>query len=251
MHRFFVPPGSFSQTGLIFPDDISFQIRRVLRLEDGEIVAVLDNSGLTRLVAISCNEKGQVSGRVESVFQEKRELPIRLDLFVSLTSREKFEWILQKATEAGVSRVIPFISERSLVQSVEKDPQGKKELRRKAIMREAAEQCERTVLPVLEPAVSFQQAVRSVERNGRNLFFWEQEKARTIWQSLDNDLQAGQLISLMTGPEGGFTAAEADFARANGWQIVTLGERILRMETAAVAAILQTAYEIARRQIFP
>jgi 16S rRNA (uracil1498-N3)-methyltransferase len=251
MHRFFVPFESISETKVVFPAEISFQIRKVLRLNDGEKVAVLDNSGLTRLVTLELTGNGSVEGVVQETIRENRELPIHLDLYVSLTSREKFEWVLQKTTEAGVSRIIPFISERSLIHGNEKDPDMKKQQRRVAIMREAAEQCERSLLPTLEPAVSFQDAIRSVSVTGTNLLFWEEEKKRTIWQALDAADRNPSRISLMTGPEGGFTEMEAQFAQSHGWQLVTLGSRILRMETAAIAAILQTAYEIDRRKSLP
>lgn len=251
MHRFFVPDGSISETKVVFPAEISFQIRKVLRLIDGEKVAVLDNSGLTRFVTLELIGNGAVEGAIQETLRENRELPVRLDLYVSLTSREKFEWILQKTTEAGVSRITPFISERSLIQGNEKDPDLKKQQRRIAIMREAAEQCERSLLPTLEPAMSFQDAVRSVPGTGTKLLFWEEERKHTIWQALDAADRNPSRIALMTGPEGGFTEAEAHFAQNLGWQLVTLGSRILRMETAAIAAILQTAYEIDRRKNLP
>ncbi len=248
MHRFFVPDRSISETKVVFPAEISFQIRKVLRLIDGEKVAVLDNSGLTRYVTLELIGNSAAEGIIQETLRENRELPVHLDLYVSLTSREKFEWILQKTTEAGVSRIIPFVSERSLIQGNEKDPDQKKQQRRTAIMREAAEQCERSLLPTLEPAMSFQDAVRSVSGTGTNLLFWEEENKRTIWQALDAADRNPSRIALMTGPEGGFTEAEASFAQNLGWQLVTLGSRILRMETAAIAAILQTAYEIDRRK---
>ena len=244
MNRFFISPDAVSGTSVSIPDDISAQIRKVLRLKEGTIVQFLDNNGWLYESSIHYVSEKQLCAEVLEKRPAGGEPETRITLFIGLTQREKFEWILQKCTEAGVSAIVPMVTERSLIRKPS-DISGKEE-RWNKILKEAAEQCGRARIPVLQPAMSFSQAAGSAELADLALFCWEEEKQCSLRELIDPKRETIRNISLMIGPEGGFSAEEAETARQNGWQPVTLGKRIYRMETAALAAVILTLYELER-----
>ena len=143
------------------------------------------------------------------------------------------EWVLQKGTEVGVSVFQPFISERTLIQSPALP--AKKVDRWERIIQEAAEQARRSRLPELKPPLSFSECLQEAgAENPLNLVAWEAADStdQTLEEALDG-YQAGKL-GLFVGPEGGFSKEEVALAVSFGCRIVSLGRRILRMETAAI-----------------
>ena len=234
MHRFFLTPEFFEGDAVSFPKDIAHQIRHVLRLDVGDRVAVLDNSGLIYTVVLELDRsEDTLSGRIEATHAVKTEPRTDLALYFGLSSREKVEWILQKGTEIGVSAFHPFVSSRSLVKNTSLT--GKKLKRWERIIQEAAEQSGRGRLPVLnlpEDLVDcFQKAVSAYPLC---LIAWESAPVGN--NSLAESIKsfAGRSIALFVGPEGGFSEEEVILAKNDGCQVVTLGARILRMETAAI-----------------
>lgn len=244
MNRFFIFPDAFSGTSVSIPDDISAQIRKVLRLKEGTVVQFLDNEGFLYESSIHYTGEKYLTAEVLEKRPAEGEPEVRITLFIGLTQREKFEWILQKCTEAGVSAIVPMITERSLLRKAS-DIAGKEE-RWKKILKEAAEQCGRGRIPELLPAMNFSQAAEAAGQSDLALFCWEEEKQRSLRELIDPKRGSIRSVSLMIGPEGGFSEEEAESARQNGWQPVTLGKRIYRMETAAVAAVILTLYEMER-----
>lgn len=255
MHRFFLPLDAFTGdpsrgtvTAIRFPNEFANQIRRVLRLRTGERVITLDNLGHEYETEIVMDGGKQVSGIVHRCAVGTRELPYALTLLTPLTRREKFEWILQKCTEAGVTRFIPTVSERSLVQSLD-DVEAKRE-RWERIVREAAEQAQRSRIPVLTRGMTLADALRAEDRETGEktpvilkLICWEE----TIEPSLKQVLSgvSGERVKdvrVAVGPEGGYAAEEIAQARDAGWQDVSLGSRIYRAETAALASVILTIY---------
>lgn len=230
MHRFFIPLEVFEAEQFFFPAEAARQMARVLRLRAGEQVIVLDGSGREALVELTLVERDSVQGRVCQRYHNQAEPLVTLSLYVSLTQREKFEWILQKGTEVGVARFVPVISQRSLVQTA-----GQKGDRWQRIVKESAEQSGRGMMPQVLPALAFETAVGQASQYHLSLAAWEQEKSKHLITALGR-AQPGIDIALLIGPEGGLSAAEIETARACGWQSVSLGPRILRMETAAVVA---------------
>lgn len=234
MNRFFLSPANIKDQVVHFPGDIARQIRHVLRLGPGDVVEVLDNSGQVYRVRLELDPDGsQVTGRVQDSYEAETEPGYPLILYFGLTGREKVEWILQKGTEIGITTFQPFISSRTLVQSPEVSP--KKQDRWERIIREAAEQSHRGRLPELKAPSAFTDCVLvAQEANGLNLLAWEAADPAT--QPMPQALKSysGGAIGLFVGPEGGFSTAEVDLARSNGCQVVSLGSRILRMETAAL-----------------
>ena len=244
MNRFFISPDAVNGTIINIPDDISAQIRKVLRLKEGTAVHFLDDHGWLYESTIHYINEKQLYAEISGKRPAEGEPAARVTLCVGLTQREKFEWILQKCTEAGVSAIIPMVTERSLIRKAS-DISGKEE-RWNKILKEAAEQCGRGRIPELLPAMSFIQAAESANQADLALFCWEEEKQRSLREILEPKRDAVRSIFLMVGPEGGFSEEEAGIARRCGWEPVTLGKRIYRMETAALASVILTLYELER-----
>jgi 16S rRNA (uracil1498-N3)-methyltransferase len=160
-----------------------------------------------------------------------------------MTSRDKVELILQKGTEVGVSKFSPFISSRSLVQSTALS--DKRKLRWERIIREAAEQSHRGKLPALISPMRFKECLSAnFDQHDLSLIAWEGAAATegALRESL-KDFE-GLKIALFIGPEGGFSDDEIGTAKKAGCQVISLGERILRMETAALVFPAIVLYQL-------
>jgi len=166
------------------------------------------------------------------------ESPIQIDIFHALPEKERFELVLEKITEIGVSRIVPFTSKRSTTLG-ERDAKQKKSHRWPDIVRKAALQCRRPVLPELYPVLDWSQALTLAEGADLRLILFEKDAPWTLKEILERE--SPQRISVMIGPEGGFDPEEIDSARSSGFLPVTLGGRLLRTETAAIlgAALIQ------------
>jgi 16S rRNA (uracil1498-N3)-methyltransferase len=246
MNHFFLPPSAISNEGVTFPPDISAQIANVLRLRSGAQVLVLDNQGLAYEVELQSVASRLVIGQVQHKFAALNEPQTHLTLQISLTQREKFEWILQKGTELGVSEFVPLITARTLVQNA--DEVKSKMERWQRILREAAEQCERGRVPILHPPKALKNEMK-VDAETLSILLYEDEQQKSLKTVLEENLHR-KGIRILVGPEGGFTEAEVATIIGAGYQSVTLGPRILRMETAAIAAaaiVMYTSGEMGRQ----
>ena len=244
MNRFFIPPDAVSGNTVRIPDEVSAQIRKVLRLKEGTVVHFLDNNGFLYESEIHYLDEKHLSADVIGKRPAEGEPDCRVSLYIGLTQREKFEWILQKCTEAGVARIIPMITERSLIRK-SADIAGKQD-RWEKILKEAAEQCGRARIPELAPAMDLSAAAREGSSADLALFCWEEEKQQSLRELIGAKRGNIRDLALMVGPEGGFSEEEAALARGSGWEPVTLGKRIYRMETAALAAVILSLYELER-----
>jgi 16S rRNA (uracil1498-N3)-methyltransferase len=187
-----------------------------------------------------------VAGRVLEKSPAIGEPVIRLRLFFSLTQREKVEWILQKCTEIGVTAFFPFVSTYSL--SREKGMDASRVRRWEKIIQEAAEQCDRARIPVLREVITIQEAIKKISsKRDFNLTAWEGEKdlqLRDLMRTLLPRVEPGKKVNLFIGPEGGFAEGEVALMKKAGCTTFSLGTRIYRMETAAMAASLLILYEL-------
>lgn len=237
MHRFFLLDQSLVVGQTVDLSTLAHQLVHVLRLETGAQILLLDNHGTQFTVRLQTLGRNQATGFILSQQREPAEPTVRVALYQCSLKADKFEWILQKGTELGVARFVPVISERSIVRPA--TALLKRYERWRAILREAAEQCGRGCIPALDEPLSLPQA--QAQATGLRLTLWEAaaEVAApglgTILQQQPRQWSAG--ISLLLGPEGGFTQAEVMAAQNTGWQTASLGLRILRAETAALAAI--------------
>lgn len=243
LNRFFLPFPISGTQSINFPAATSHQIARVLRLKPGEHVIILDGSGDEMEVVLEEITPQSTSGQIISRRPARGEPHARLVLIVGLTQREKFEWILQKCTEVGVSAFIPVITTRSLAQDP-KDAIHKLE-RWQKIVQEAAEQSGRGRIPTIQAPCKLPAALTPPVQNELRLLAWEEEHAH----SLPAVVNAARLtqpphVTILIGPEGGITIEEAEMAKAADFQAITLGSRILRMETAAIAATVLSLHAL-------
>jgi 16S rRNA (uracil1498-N3)-methyltransferase len=228
LHRFFVEPRAIQGDQALFSVEQSHQIRAVLRLRPGEEVAVFDGRGdewRARLVTVD----GQARARIEEKRPVSSEPAVRVVLYQALLKSAKLELVAQKCTEIGMAALAPVVSERCVTAA----PGEPKRRRLEAIVREAAEQSGRGVVPAIHTSLSLGQALRAGTASGPTIFLWEEERALRL-RDVDLGGDSVEEVSLFVGPEGGFSRDEADLARRQGAFIATLGPRILRAETAGI-----------------
>ena len=234
MHRFFIKPEFISAQRVTFPKDLTHQILHVLRLGQGDQVVVLDNCGYEHHVRLGKTlTQSNLVGEIIGTEHVANEPDVEISLYFGLSNRDKVEWIFQKGTEIGVSAFHPFYSSRTLVQ---KSSFTDKKLQRwESIIREAAEQSGRGLLPELyAPTDLSDSIIEAYKASALCLFAWEgvQNEGETLSDALMGF--DGKTLALFVGPEGGFTDAEVKHAQDAGCLVVSLGRRILRMETAAI-----------------
>lgn len=231
MHRLFVAPEAL-QDAIVVISGEAFHHLSVLRLRIGDELLLLDGGGRLGRGVLRQVSRSVAQAEVLERWEEKEEL-LPLRLIQGLPKGEKFEWLLEKGVELGISAFTPVTTERS-------QARGEKLPRWQRIIQEAARQSRRPLLPRLEELRPLAQALAETTELLR-LMLWE-EGSLPLNAALPQVPPASCV--LLVGPEGGFSAAEAQAAEDAGFIPVSLGKRILRTETAgmAVAAVLQNRY---------
>ncbi len=222
VHRFI---GDFKLVkGELLLGDTAFvhQMRDVLRMKAGDELILCDGKGAEARATIGEIQKQTIMFHIESVSRPEREPDIHVKLYAPKLKSEHFEMAIENAGEAGVAEIIPLITERTV-------KLGLKTERLQAILREAAEQSGRTVLPVLRDTELFSNAVSHVEKNGENIFF---DIDTPLFQK--SKIAPARSISVWVGPEGGWSDYERDLARKAKFNFLSLGLLTLRAETAAI-----------------
>lgn len=250
MHRFFIDPALVKEMGvyLSLPKELAHQIRDVLRLNLGEKLILLDNQGNEILATVEGSSRAGVIVQLLERHPGKSASPIRIVLCQGLMKSARFEWILEKGTELGVSSFVPVHCHRSTAGLEEV---GTAKLQRwQRIVREATEQCGRTTLPRLQPVLPLTRALVDIPLGALAIMPWEEAEGKSLRDVLAEvrmrvaGVVIPQTVFLFIGPEGGLTAEETALARKQGVQVVTLGTRILRAETAALACIANVMYAL-------
>lgn len=211
--------------------DAARHLRRVLRAERGQRFEICDNRSVY-LAEIDGFGNDAVSFRVLEELAEE-PLPLRLALLASLIKFDRFEWILEKASELGVETILPVQAERS-EKGLEKAAAKRLE-RWRRILLESSQQSRRTRLPEVAPPLRFTEALATPALH--RYILEEQAGAPPFLDRLPGNRRAGDTAALLLGPEGGWTDAERATASQRGWMPVSLGPQILRAETAAIAAV--------------
>jgi 16S rRNA (uracil1498-N3)-methyltransferase len=246
MHRFFVPPESIRQHTVGISGPLARQIARVLRQRPGDTIIVLDDTGAEFQVVLSEVHRDFVEGRVVERRTGAGEPRVKITLYQAPLKSDRFEFVLQKATELGVSSFVPLLTDRVVARKSNERRSGARVGRWRRIVTEAAEQCGRSRIPTISGPVTLKEACDDAPRAA--LMPWEEERtssgvraalARSRAEGWD-----GSEVAIFIGPEGGFTAQEAELARALGVQTLSLGQRILRSETAAIATIAAVCHEL-------
>jgi 16S rRNA (uracil1498-N3)-methyltransferase len=245
MHRFYVPDIDDTDRSISLDGSIARQLKTVLRADAGEHIRLFDGSGSEWEVEIDHVGKNEVSTTIVSAVRPAAEPASKVTMLLGLAKPERIELAIQKCTELGAARFIPVISER--VQGRNTGTPSDKRLERwQHIAIEASEQSGRATVPTVEAPVSLMEAVQAIVSEQPLLCMWElltndSKPLRNVLQSLDT--QSQQLAALI-GPPGGFNTDEARSIREAGAQLVTLGSRVLRTETAAITVMSAILYEL-------
>ncbi len=260
-HRFFVPAEWLRSDPIEITGGLAHQIADVLRLRPGEQIVLLDNSGWEYRVELIRVASLQARGILRGKSLATREPRTKITLYQALLKGDHFEYVLQKGTELGVIEFVPLICDRCVVATMSQA--SAKLARYQRIILEAAEQCGRAKFPALRPAILFRQACEQNAGRGLSLIPWEGERVQSLKgiigeraASASKEAREGQgsvsrpglrprpfSVSLFIGPEGGFCPEEVSWAQRYGIVPVSLGPRILRAETAGLAATAAILYE--------
>ena len=229
--RLFVPPDRMRATPITVTGEEHHHLARVLRARPGDAITLFDGVGgevrahIVRIGRDQTELTADASDRQEGVVAAPSETP--LVLLTAVPRGGRMDFLVQKCCELGVTRIVPVITERSVVR-----PEPAKRARWEKIAREAARQCGRADVPGVSAPTALAAAL-AAELPDRRIVLSPEAGGRPL-RALLPDRGA---TALLVGPEGGFAAAEVEAARAAGFQAASLGSRILRVETAAIVAV--------------
>ena len=241
MHRFYVPAVPLNED-FPLPRKDARKILRVLRLSPGEEILLWDDEGREYRAVITRAEGMSVYVQVLKEHNKKVESPLRLVLMQGIPKGDKFEFIIQKATELGVWRVYPALTERTIVR-IPPERQASRKERWQSVAREAARQSGRVQIPEIMPIATLTELVQDIEKDAHRIILWEGEKGTGLKDYLRRNKPTKGAVYLFIGPEGGFSQQEVEFCINNSFTSVTLGPRILRTETAGLVSLSLILYE--------
>lgn len=246
MHRFYVPPEHCGGDILQLTDDEAHHATRVLRIEVGESVVVLDGAGHT----IDCEVREATKRNVILSVTRKNfspPLPCQITLLQAIPKAKAMDYIVQKATELGAAHLVPILSERVVVQLNEREAQDKAE-KLKPVALEAIKQCGSPWLTKIEPPVSLKNFLARGEKFElplvASLHKGRQHPREFIQTFRAQHQRVPKTACVWIGPEGDFTPAEMDLLHASGVLPITLGRLVLRSDTAAIYSLSVLNYEL-------
>ncbi|HIP40045.1 MAG TPA: 16S rRNA (uracil(1498)-N(3))-methyltransferase [Desulfocapsa sulfexigens] len=234
MRRFFINPDTIIRDEIILSEQESHHIARVLRLGKGTTLQLLDGRGNIHDAEIISLGRQLTLKLLSSVHIKRDDIPLRI--CQSVLKGQKMELLMQKCTELGVAEFTPYYSERCQLRKTELSKISSKYDRWQRIIEEACKQCNNPIKMELKPFLSFEEMLVQQDGAVQKILFWEEEKQENSLhshpvQTKDDGLQ------IVFGPEGGFPATEVESAKQAGFTILSLGPRILKAETANIAAV--------------
>lgn len=244
MHRFYVPDIDATDRSITLEGPVARQLKTVLRVEASEHVRLFDGSGAEWEVEVEHVGKTSIETTLISAVKSVPEPSVGVTMLLGLARPERIELAIQKCTELGAVRFIPVTSER--VQGGNTGTPSPKRLERwQRIVVEAAEQSGRAIVPDVEQPMPVMEAVRSLIADQPLLCMWEEiaNESESLSSSLKAISRANSALAALIGPPGGFSERETTEIREAGARLVTLGSRVLRSETAAIAVMSAILYE--------
>ncbi|HJQ32130.1 MAG TPA: 16S rRNA (uracil(1498)-N(3))-methyltransferase [Pyrinomonadaceae bacterium] len=237
--RFYAPPEAFARDGALvtLSEEESRHLRDVLRLRAGDEAHVFDGAGreFACVVRGDGGRKGRASLEVRGPAEPPSpESPLALALAVALLKGEKFDLVVQKATELGVSLIAPVVTKRSDVRPRDERDAVRRVERWRRLALEASKQSGRAFVPAVAAPAAFDTLIEKQDETALRLLFAERGGAGLDTLVDETHARPASAVALV-GPEGGWDDEELAHARARGWTLVTLGGRTLRAETAAIA----------------
>jgi 16S rRNA (uracil1498-N3)-methyltransferase len=233
MARFFLPREKFRGDHAIIDGQELAHLGRVLRLRAGDAVTLFDDSGREHDAVIDSLTESRGELTILRSYETGRDPALPITLAVGLTKGEKLDFVVEKATELGVRSIVPLVTERVVIRA--ERYRGKQERWEKIIF-EAVKQCGRARVPEILPVCDFRELIDQPRTETLKIIFWEKETDRSLQQIFDAH-RAPKALLLAIGPEGGFATEEAKAAASKNFLTVQIGRRILRAETAALAAL--------------
>ena len=233
--RFLVPPDAVRDGAATVGGQELAHMRKVLRLRPGARVLLWDGAGTEHEALICDYEGGVATMTVVRSYRPERESPLAITLAQAVGKGDKMDWIVEKSTELGVACVAPFFSSHTVPRFAGDKGERRRE-RWEKIAAAAARQCGRTRIPEIREPDRFDALLARDWQCDARLLFWEGPSGRGL-ASLRKELGSLRSVLVTVGPEGGFSEEEVAKAAALGFHAVGLGSRILRTETAAVAAV--------------
>jgi 16S rRNA (uracil1498-N3)-methyltransferase len=235
MARFFVPRKNLSDNrGWIDGQELA-HLRKVLRLGPGDRITLFDDAGWEHEAVITRLSTDQCEIEILDSHEARTESALDITLGVGLTKGEKMDFVVEKATELGAQRIAPFTSAFS-VPRLDAKKITARSARWQKIALSAAKQCGRTRVPQVLPLCTFDAWIKNDSGETLKLLFWENEAQQSLRDVREKYPQVKSVL-LTIGPEGGFARQEAELAKSHGFESIQIGRRILRAETAAVAAL--------------
>jgi 16S rRNA (uracil1498-N3)-methyltransferase len=242
MHRFFVDKNNIKLSSIdIIGEDVK-HIKSVLRLNVGDVVVVCDNDRTDYTAKIISIDKNIVQCEILSKEASKSEPPIDIILYQGLPKASKMDLIIQKATELGVKKIVPVITERTVVKIQDRKKENNKLERWNRIAEEAAKQSKRGIIPQVNNILDFDEMIAILKEKQAVIVPYENEENTGIKDVLKNC--SCKEIHILIGPEGGFEETEIQSLINIKCNIVTLGPRILRTETAGLVTSAVVLYEL-------
>ena len=239
MPRFFVSPDAISGGCVTLKGDDARHISRSLRMRCGETLVICDGMGNDYFCRTSSFTSDTVTLSIESSSPSAAEPPLDITVYQALVEGDKLDTVIQKSVECGAARIIPFFSRNCVVRPVP-DDEGRRRERRRRIALEAAMQSGRGRIPDVGICLDFNAMLEDAISRGTALFCYEgngTEQLPVLLSKHHDDILKGGALSVVIGPEGGFTPEEAEGAHAAGLLPAGLGPRILRTESAAEFAL--------------
>jgi len=235
MPKFFVNKEQISGDVITITGEDTLHISKVLRMSEGDSLTICDGEGNDYYAVIISITKNEITARVVTKKRCEAEPIVQVTLFQALPKQGKMEYIIQKNTELGVTKIVPVYSKRCVVKPSDKLSRWQK------VAVEAAKQCGRGVIPEITEVVTFDEALNQLSLCEGAIMLYECERETRLKDVIGGNKFTN--IGILIGPEGGFDETEVHKAKNSNIQTITLGKRILRTETAGAAVLPIIMYE--------
>ena len=240
MHKFFVEDNQINSGKVVINNDDYNHIVNVLRMKKGDIVLITNkDSKETFNCEIEEIKINEVICKILNKEDKNVELNVNIDLFQGLPKADKMEYIIQKCVELGVHKIVPVNMKYCVARIKDEE---KKNIRWNKISEVAAKQCKRNIIPKIDKSINMNTLCNEIKNYDLTIVAYENEDDFTLKTVLGENTNIKN-IAVIIGPEGGISSEEIEKLKENGAKIVSLGNRILRTETAPIAVLSMMVYE--------
>lgn len=243
MNHFFVEEWQVQGSDIVIEGTDVNHIKNVLRMKIGEEIMISNGTDKHFICSITELSEKNVIARIVDVDSNSSELPVKLTLFQGLPKADKMELIIQKAVELGAYEIVPVAMKRCVVKLDAKKEKNKL-TRWNGISESAAKQSKRMIIPEVKPVMTFQEAVAYAEGLDYNVIPYEFAEGMKESKEIVKKISDYKHVGIFIGPEGGFDESEIALAKEKNMQIISLGRRILRTETAGLTTLSIIMFEL-------